>query len=308
MRGNVARALLPALVVLTLVGVVAVAATGSTPTGSGDTRSPIETLLDTIFSLTPLALVVAAAMFVYGLTQREAIARELASGRHRRTGVFGFLAFMLLFTALVSTAMYLKLGDWRPPQREAEQPVFPGTPSPGAPTTGSEAGSSYEPEVAWLPVLAVLALAATAGAAAFLAARRRTAGPTDEDALAEAVVAVLEDTLDDLRAEADSRRAVIAAYARLERVLAAHGLPRRVSETPEEYLARILVDLEVDRRAVRRLTDLFTRAKFSQHEVDLGMKGDAIDALEQVRDELRISPEPVGAGYARPLHPDEASA
>ena len=34
---------------------------------------------------------------------------------------------------------------------------------------------------------------------------------------------VLDETLDDLRAEPDARRAIIAAYARLERVLAAHG-------------------------------------------------------------------------------------
>ena len=39
--------------------------------------------------------------------------------------------------------------------------------------------------------------------------------------------------------------------------------------------------------AVQRLTALFTQAKFSHHDVDATMKEDAIDALEQVRDELR---------------------
>ena len=47
---------------------------------------------------------------------------------------------------------------------------------------------------------------------------------------------VLEETIDDLRAEADPRRAVIAAYARMERALAAAGLPRSPAEAPDEYL------------------------------------------------------------------------
>jgi hypothetical protein len=80
---------------------------------------------------------------------------------------------------------------------------------------------------------------------------------------------------------------VIAAYARLEQVLGAYGAPRRASEAPEEYLERVLVDLEVRRAAASRLTALFTHAKFSQHDVSATMKDEAIDALEQVRDGLR---------------------
>jgi hypothetical protein len=98
---------------------------------------------------------------------------------------------------------------------------------------------------------------------------------------------VLDTTLEDLRRERDPRRAVIAAYARLERALAAHGFPRRPAETQAEYVARILDELDVDRGSVRRLTELYTDAKFSIHDVDAGMKEEAIDALERVRDELR---------------------
>ena len=39
-------------------------------------------------------------------------------------------------------------------------------------------------------------------------------------------------------------------------------------------------------RAARALTDLFERAKFSQHVVGAEMKDEAIDALETVRDDL----------------------
>ena len=38
---------------------------------------------------------------------------------------------------------------------------------------------------------------------------------------------MLDETLDDLRNEADPRKAVIAAYARMEKILAGHGLGRR---------------------------------------------------------------------------------
>ena len=303
MRGNVARAILPALAVLALVGVVAIAATGSTPTGSGATRPPADTLLDTILSLSLVLLIPAAAIFVYGLMQRKAIAREI-SGRYRRTGFVGFAVFMLLFLVVV----YLRLRDWKPPPpEELEEPVVPGFGLP--PPTDSPAGTAdvYEPEFAWLPVLVVLGLAGIGVAASLLAVRRR-AGALDADAddVAETLADVLDETLDDLRAETDPRRAVIAAYARLERALSAHGLPRRRAETQQEYVGRILDDLDVDRRSVRRLTDLFTRAKFSQHDVDVGMKEEAIAALEQVRDELRAAGE--SDGGARHLPPVPAQS
>jgi len=129
-------------------------------------------------------------------------------------------------------------------------------------------------------------LAALAVAALVIANRR--ANPSSAQAeLAEELALTLDLSLDDLRAETDPRRAVIAAYARLERVLAAHGEPRQDADTPEEHLARVLGHLDVDRRAVRRLVDLFVQAKFSQHEVDARMKDEAIGALEQVRAELR---------------------
>ena len=286
MRSSPARVFLPAVAVLALVAVVAVAATGSTSSGSTDTRKPGDVFLDTIFSLSLVLLIPAAALLVYGLMQREAIAREVASGRYRRSGLVGFLVFALLFAG----GMYWRLRGWQPNPSEGEigEPVFRGgrpfTPVPGASET------DYEPQFAWLPVLVILGLVALGVAAALLAARRRASAlGADSDLIAETLADVLDETLDDLRRETDPRRAVIAAYARLERALAAHGFPRRRAETQQEYVARILDDLDVDRHSVRRLTDLFTRAKFSQHDVDEGMKEEAIAALEQVRDELRAA-------------------
>ena len=99
---------------------------------------------------------------------------------------------------------------------------------------------------------------------------------------------MLDDTLDDLRAEADPRRAIIAAYARLERVLAANGVARAaVRDRRRSTFAASSPSSSLGSDAVERLTALFARAKFSQHDVDPAMKEEAIGALEQVRDELR---------------------
>ena len=119
-------------------------------------------------------------------------------------------------------------------------------------------------------------------------ARRRRLDPLPE-ALLPVLADVLDETLDDLRAEADPRRAVIAAYARMERALGAYGLPRSPSEAPDEYLQRIFADLEVSRLSTSRLTALFSWAKFSGHDVAPEMKQEAIEALEAVREELRAA-------------------
>ena len=97
---------LTALSVLVLVGVVAVASTGSTPSGSGETRRPADIVIDTIFSFGLLLLIPAAAILIYGLMQRKEIARLVASGSYRRTGLVGFLLFMLVFGLLTATGFW----------------------------------------------------------------------------------------------------------------------------------------------------------------------------------------------------------
>ncbi len=286
MRGSSARALLPGIVVLALLGVVAVAATGSTQAGSGETRRPSDIVLDTFFSFALIALLPAAALLVYGLMQRRAIAEEIASGKYRRSGM------LVSFTVL--TAAFALIWYLRPRHlngvfaRDEEETLRPELlePKPERP----DPSGTYEPEVAWIPILVVAALVATAIGAYVVAARRRArAFDPGQSRLAETVADLLDESLDDLRAEPDARRAVIAAYARLEQTFAASGLARLRHETAEEHVSRILGQLEVDNRLVRRLTELFARAKFSHHVVDETMKEEAIAALAQIRDELRAA-------------------
>lgn len=276
---------LPVLVVLALVAVVAIAATGSTPIGDDQTRPPSQSLFDAIFTLLAIAVAVGGVLLLYGLAQRKAIAREIASGRYRRFSIVGFLVFFALFTAI----SYWRLTTWNPAESGEEQEFAPG--ESDLPTLPPEAETSYEPGISWLTLIVVAGLLLAAVVAFVVAERRAHHGRGSGEALAEQLAIVLDETLDDLRAEADPRRAIIAAYARLERVLAANGVPWRAAETPAEYLARVLHELQLDPAAVERLTALFTRAKFSQHDIDTAMKEDAIGALEQVRDELRLARE-----------------
>lgn len=294
---------------LGLVALVAVAATGSTPAGSSDGRRPSDVLLDTFFSLALVSLVPAAALFVYGLLQRKEIARELASGRYPRTT----LAAWIVFVSLLTLAVYLGYRGFdlelRGPREVADLGREQGRVR--TPDVGASDPDAYRAEFAWAPVLVAVALAALGGLA-FLAAsrRRRPLRAAGTAGVAERLADALEDTLDDLRREPDPRRAVIAAYARLERTLAASGLPRLGAETAQEYLARILDRLEVDPDAVRRLTGLFVEAKFSQHAIDGTAKEQAIATLAQVRDELRraarrraeaaAAPAPAPTGRAAP--------
>jgi len=129
--------------------------------------------------------------------------------------------------------------------------------------------------------------------AVVLLRRRREEELEDEEeseTVEEELTVVVSDTIDDLRGEADPRKAVIAAYARMERVLGQHGEPRDPSEAPFEYLARVLLRLRVRPAAVRDLTELFERAKFSTHDIDQRMKERAIAALISVRDDLQAVP------------------
>jgi hypothetical protein len=127
-------------------------------------------------------------------------------------------------------------------------------------------------------------------ASAVIAAKLSRQDPRRPSAVApEALADALDQSLDDLRADADLRRAIVAAYARMETALAAAGVPRRPAEAPLEYLERVLLSLDTSAEAVRRLTDLFEWARFSHHEPEPSMRDDAVDALSAVRDELRAS-------------------
>ena len=269
---------------LLLVALVAIAATGSTPGGSGKTRQPGNEFLDTIFSLWLVLLAIGAILLIYGLSQRRAMAEELKYQRKRRYG----LTFLLILGSLMLAA-YLEFA-----RRHGHRLGFgtqDGIGNRTLPQPRPGTLRDYHAQFAWIPILVIFGLVAIAILAWMLAARRRARTELVHSAVRETLEEVIEETLDDLRSEADPRKAVIACYARLERALSAAGFGRRRAETQVEHLGRILGELDIGTASVRRLNDLFLRAKFSQHSVDAGMKEEAISALVEVRDELRASAE-----------------
>jgi len=153
--------------------------------------------------------------------------------------------------------------------------------------------SQYSPHFEWLVFWIAVALAAVMATVYVINRRRRPrrrSMPLPTMSVAEDLAASMSDAIDDLEAEPDARAAVIAAYARMEGVLARHGLRRKPSETPLEYLRRILLGLTARADAVTRLTSLFEQAKFSHHDIDASMKHDAIGALREIRDDLQGAP------------------
>jgi hypothetical protein len=153
--------------------------------------------------------------------------------------------------------------------------------------TGGGGREPLQAEFDWTPMVVVSSLAAV-GVGALLARGvvGRKARPRPRT-LAEELSAALDSSLDDLRSEPDARRAIIAAYARMEAACECCGVGRRESEAPLEYLARVLIELEVSEPPVLALTELFERAKFSHHPLAPELKEQAVDALEEIRGELR---------------------
>ena len=166
------------------------------------------------------------------------------------------------------------------------QPGGGGRPVVEPPTSG-KAGVRFR----WEELAVVLGLLFVFALVLVATRRRGKPGPMNFGAAPAALAAALDESLDDLRADPDLRRAIIAAYARMETALGSVGVPRRPAEAPLEYLERVLLALDTSQTSVRRLTDLFEWARFSHHEPEPSMRDEAVDALEAVRDELRAAAE-----------------
>ncbi|HZC75441.1 MAG TPA: DUF4129 domain-containing protein [Gaiellaceae bacterium] len=278
--------------VTALLAVVALAAHGR-PLGSGSGRSNglPQAFWDYAFTTVligevSLALIAFVALFFF---RRDPTQRKPYSSRTARA-----LAILLAVAALLTFfGRHVNLFHLLHPNT----PTTATATAPPPTTTGANAkqhrpAPSRQVHFRWPELAAFLAVLLGLGAFAY-ATRRRLAPPIPRHA-PEVLAAALDESLDDLRNDPDLRRAIIAAYARMERALAAAGIPRHPAEAPLEYVERALLTLDTSAAAVRRLTDLFLWARFSQHEPEPSMRDEAVDALVAVRDELRAA-EPVPA-------------
>jgi Domain of unknown function (DUF4129) len=264
---------------LALVVLVVVASHGDRPTGgSADSAQTASQVLVDVVLL--VLAIVAAGMVVTTLLSFQPVR---TADPKPRTGpkLFGQVMAFVLIVGIIVAAVHFFRGNGSSQRGN--------TPGSGANASLKELDKQKRgrrQNVDWLPVVIVFGAALVAFTAAGVVVLRRGPLPPSDRELTDRLAAVFDETLDDLRAERDPRRAVIAAYARMERILGRHGLPRRPAEAPHEYVSRVLEDLISSGSSVRRLTRLYERAKFSPHEVDSVMKEEAIEAVADIRDEL----------------------
>jgi hypothetical protein len=161
--------------------------------------------------------------------------------------------------------------------------VSHGVPQASAPVAGPPPSS---PTALVAGVLAGIVLVALATLVLLIRARSRHAPPVALPDEPSPLLGVVDAALEALDSDADPRRAVIAAYATMERLLAAAGSPRRPADAPTEHLERSLVLLGSGRGSARRLTELFERARFSVQAIDEQVRRSAFEALAAVRRDL----------------------
>ena len=280
------RAAIAALVVPALV-LVAMAARSYQPfdgEGSGR-RATSTTFLDGAFTV---MLVLGGLAALVGVWAWFHAFRKRPRGRGSQAPYASFVVVFLVIivTAVVAYQDVLRNeGSPGQPGAGADLP-FPAQVVPEQPVPQPEPGR--DPQIVWPLVIGLAGLIAAAIAAVIIIERRRDRRGRRTSEQLEELGRALDEAIDDLRRDPDPRRAVIAAYARMEQALTSYGFPRRPSEAPYEYLHRVARELEAE-RPIAALTELFEVAKFSEHSVDETMRGRAIDALTAVRREVRAA-------------------
>jgi hypothetical protein len=288
-RQALLRRWLAPVLIFVLLGVVAVVSAGRRSGLGAHGHGPGRTFYDYLFSSLMIAWgLIGLTLLVLHFRERRLVLPKRKPSRFSGLRLIGYL---LLFATL-GLLFHKQLLRFQ----ERLGFISRATHSKGAGRAGGHVTPTQQLEFRWAPLIVtgVVALLLLAVFAAIV--MRRRAQLLEAQTIEEALAGVMDDALDDIRAENDPRTAIIAAYARLEKLLAGFGRARAPSEAPFEYLARVLLELRVSRHPVEALTELFERAKFSTHALGAEDKSRAIEALESVRDELR---DPVAVAAER---------
>lgn len=278
------RVVLPVIGLIGMLAVVAVAAAGHSPAGgaSRPSTSTPRLVKDYIATLALIMIPIGAFLIFWAAFLKRAYANVPLKKSPLYPGqiVPKPVVWVTVFFIFLFIAVRYGHRTHPPPQ---------GNPTAGGAGDSEKAKTGrpqYEPHFRWFPVFVIGSLVVGLGGAMAILALRRRRDEVERAPVRETLSQVLSETLDDLVRERDPRKAVIGAYAKMERTLAARGFPRRESEAPYEYLGRILGIVGGSGHSARRLTKLFERARFSPHDIDQKMKDDAIESLQGLRAEL----------------------
>ena len=220
------RLALVAVALFVLLGIVAFASRSGF--GHTSTSQPTPGYINwaTSIFLVVFVMMIPFAAWAWSVQQREFRAQRERVGVGRK--ILRYFGVIII----LGGAFLLRLAFGKKAFPHVKSPFHP--PSTAHVKAGKGAAAHYEPTFQW-PVLWVAVGLIVAAIVAYVWWRRThplgPASPLRTLTPAEQMAATISDAIDDLEAEPDPRRAVIAAYARMEAAFGRQGLKRRASET-----------------------------------------------------------------------------
>lgn len=242
----------------------------------GTERSP---RFDIVMDLLDVMIFIVGISLLAGFVLLVATARKPEGSSRRKARPTRIRMLGLLLVVAVAAVVILAVSGREPVVSEEETPLLPGR-SKNVALPVEQVGSGW--------VIAVLAGAVVLVGVGITANRWRPQPTVDRATADEAVADALDTALAELHSSDDPRAVVIRAYATIERSLADVGMPRKVSEAPREYLARVLAGVDIEPCALTRLTDLFECARFSDHAIGSIDGDEALAAMEDARSCLQV--------------------
>ncbi|HXJ78448.1 MAG TPA: DUF4129 domain-containing protein [Candidatus Methylomirabilis sp.] len=263
-----------------LVGAVAL----SSGPGDNGSESPAGRLLvelpHTVVRLASIASSVAILLWFAFLL---ALARRRRKDVEPERALWGTLIFSLIVLAVALFHRDLPPGLLlRSLGQQAAPPDLARPPGAESPTISIPLFTGVVGALVLLAALASLAFIAVLLLGDRLSGWRTGAAPAERPPLAVAV----DESLEDLRGEADARLAIIRCYRRFEEALARSRVPRAPWQTPLEFMREALARLPLPSVAVERLTRLFERARFSNEPLARVDRDTAWGSLLEIRRSL----------------------
>ena len=284
-----ARAAEATLGIATASAVIAIAASAPlshpTPVNAASAQAPSTALFLLLAGVGTVALAALAAVIWPGRRRKGDEEPELVPVPPEVHWIWKLLAIVLAFAvgATLVAAAVLGARTAHPiPLGGAAVGARHGAPAGAGGGTGGFVLPSWVP---WTGLGIVLAGVATGAALLVFGGARSVEEPPERRAARAAVDAAI----DALDTTIDPRYAVIAAYAAMERVLAARGIRRLRAEAPREYLRRVLLAASGAERDAQTLTGLFEEARFSTHPISERLRELALSALTSLHARLRTS-------------------